>query len=177
MASTDRSTREIRAPDLLNSEQWLEISAMLRLSAREAEMIRQACYDDNVAVMAKRMGLSQHTIHTYRERLYRKLGVRSFCQVVAVAFGAYVALREPGQASVPAACFENARTGDDKATPDEASAFEPSCRGNADSTLMPPSTDWSRVEVGPTLEVYNVDGKTSAAWMEQPGSRSGSTDS
>jgi hypothetical protein len=36
------------------------------------------------------MGISPNTVHTYRDRLYRKLGVGSFCQVIAIAFGSYV---------------------------------------------------------------------------------------
>ena len=51
---------------------------------------------NSVGVMASRLGLSPHTVHTYRERLYRKLGVDSFCQVMSVVFATYVALeREP----------------------------------------------------------------------------------
>jgi len=85
-------TERLRAPDLLHTSQWIEIADLLSLSPREAQMVRQACYDENVAVMAECMGLSAHTVHTYRERLYRKLGVRSLCQVVAVAFTTHVRL-------------------------------------------------------------------------------------
>ena len=81
-----------RAPDLLNEAQWRAIAQLLRLSDREAQILRYACYDDSVLVMAQRMRLSRHTVHTYRERVFRKLGVRSLCQVVSLAFAAFVHL-------------------------------------------------------------------------------------
>jgi len=52
-------------------------------------MIAFACYGDSVSTIAATMGISQHTVHTYRTRLYRKLRVGSFCQALAVFFGAY----------------------------------------------------------------------------------------
>jgi len=55
-------------------------------------MVRQANYDESVSAISERLGVSPNTVHTYRERLYRKLNVSSFCQVVAVTFGAHVAL-------------------------------------------------------------------------------------
>lgn len=66
--------------------------AALRLSNREADIVKQACYDDSVGVIAARLGLSPHTVHTHRERLYRKLNVNSLCQVMSVVFAAHVSL-------------------------------------------------------------------------------------
>jgi DNA-binding CsgD family transcriptional regulator len=82
-----------RAPDVLSDEEWNDVVAHLGLSRREAEMVRQANYDESVAAIAAALHVSPNTVHTYRERLYRKLGVDSFCQVIAVLFGAYAAIR------------------------------------------------------------------------------------
>ncbi len=81
-----------RPPDLLSDSQWRLIVSTLGLSNREAEIVAQACYDESVGVMAARLGLSPHSIHTYRQRLYRKLGVDSFCKVMSVVFATHIAL-------------------------------------------------------------------------------------
>jgi DNA-binding CsgD family transcriptional regulator len=80
------------APDFLSNDQWAEITGALRLSPREAELVRQANYDERVSVMSARLGLSPNTIHAYRGRLFRKLGVNNFCQVIAIVFGVHMAL-------------------------------------------------------------------------------------
>ena len=77
-------------PDVLTSGEWEALLRALRLSAREAELLRCICHDDGTDDIAERLRLSRHTIHTYRERLYRKLGVNSASQVVAVAFSVHV---------------------------------------------------------------------------------------
>ena len=56
--------RRVRAPDVL-TEAWAAIARALKLSSRESQMVRLACYDESVVTMASRMGLSEHTIHTY----------------------------------------------------------------------------------------------------------------
>lgn len=86
--------RSVRAPDVLSQAQWQAIVRSLALSNREAEMIRLANYDENVSVIAAHLGLSPNTVHTYRERLYRKLGVSSFCQVIAVVFAAHLVVEQ-----------------------------------------------------------------------------------
>jgi DNA-binding CsgD family transcriptional regulator len=79
-----------RAPDLLTDGEWQAIVMNLSLSKREAEMVWQANYDESVTGIARRLGLSPNTVHTYRERLYRKLGVSSFCQVIAIVFATHL---------------------------------------------------------------------------------------
>jgi hypothetical protein len=36
------------------------------------------------------LGIPRHTVHTYLDRLYRKLGVNSRAQLISVLFAAYV---------------------------------------------------------------------------------------
>ena len=83
-----------RLPDVLPAEQWTALSHELKLSAREADILRSACYDDRTEAIAKRLGLAPSTVHTYRDRLYRKLGVRSLASALGLAFAVFLVLRE-----------------------------------------------------------------------------------
>lgn len=47
--------------------------------------------DDMTEVkIASRLSISPHTVHGYLERLYRKLGVHTRCQLVMRVFTAYL---------------------------------------------------------------------------------------
>jgi DNA-binding CsgD family transcriptional regulator len=83
-----------RPPDLLSPLQWQRIMDRLALSPREAQLVQQACYDETVEGLAVRLGLSRHTVHTYRERIYRKLGVNSPAQVLSIVFATHLVLFE-----------------------------------------------------------------------------------
>lgn len=76
---------------------WLAIVRSLGLSDREAEIAKLLLGDDNREdAIAARLAISPHTVHTHLERLYRKLGVTSRCQVVTRMFRQYVELAPPG---------------------------------------------------------------------------------
>ncbi len=88
----------------LTDGQWNTIARALRLSCREAEIAHGLLDDASEAAIADRLGISSHTVHTHIERLYRKLGVGSRCQVAVRLFAAYAALndgREPRAADAP----------------------------------------------------------------------------
>lgn len=82
----------LRPPDLLTALQWQRIAVGLSLSPREAQLIQQACYDESEEGLALRLGLSRHTVHTYKERVYRKLGVNSLTQVLSIVFATHLLL-------------------------------------------------------------------------------------
>jgi DNA-binding CsgD family transcriptional regulator len=76
----------------MSGAHWMALVATLGLSKREEQMLRHANYDDSVSSLATKLGISPHTVRTYRDRLYRKLGVCSLCQAIAVLFATYVAV-------------------------------------------------------------------------------------
>jgi DNA-binding CsgD family transcriptional regulator len=80
-------------PDLLHSEDWVELTRALRLSAREAEVLRYMFMDERTSAIAVALQLSPGTVHTYRERLFRKVGVHSCAQMIALAFATYLRMR------------------------------------------------------------------------------------
>ena len=67
---------------------WRAVRRALQLSPRELD-IAQAVFDDlSETLIAKRHGISVHTVHTYLKRLYQKLGARSRVEVVLVIVAA-----------------------------------------------------------------------------------------
>jgi DNA-binding CsgD family transcriptional regulator len=74
---------------------WLSIVQSLRLSAREAQIARLLLNDATEGAIAETLSISPHTVHTHLERLYRKLNVRSRCQVVIRIFQRYVEISKP----------------------------------------------------------------------------------
>jgi DNA-binding CsgD family transcriptional regulator len=98
MPSRVRPRSRVEPRDVLTDEQWAAIAKPLGLSRRETEMIRIGFDDDSVVVCARRLNISSHTVLTYRRRLYRKLSVRTFCQVLSVVFATFVGLSAGAEA-------------------------------------------------------------------------------
>lgn len=71
---------------------WREVEYHLGLSNREAQVARCIVNGCSQSDMANCLGISIHTVHTHLERLYRKLGVSSKCQVVVQLFATYFVL-------------------------------------------------------------------------------------
>lgn len=63
-------------------QQWEHLRRKLDLSGRQLEIV-QCVFDDWVSGrIALELGISDHTVHTHVERLYRKLGVNSRCELI-----------------------------------------------------------------------------------------------
>jgi DNA-binding CsgD family transcriptional regulator len=89
-------------PDLLSAEDWLRLVNALRLTRREADILRCVFYDERSTSLAKSLQLSRNTVHAYRERLLRKLDVESMTQAIAHVFAVYVMLNRANAAGDPA---------------------------------------------------------------------------
>ncbi len=74
-----------RLPDLLSAGQWHTLTMRLGLSTRQAQVLRYAFYDERDCAIAKSLGVSEHTVHTHRIRLFRKIGATSMSQAIAIA--------------------------------------------------------------------------------------------
>jgi hypothetical protein len=48
--------------------------------------------DERTSAISQKLGLAPGTVHTYKERLFRKIGVHSCAQLIAATFAAYVEL-------------------------------------------------------------------------------------
>ena len=85
-------------PTFLSEDAWSLIVRSLRLSPREAEIAKLLLRDDNRDdAIADQLAISRHTVHTYLERLYRKLGATSRSQAVTRIFQEYVAMVTRGE--------------------------------------------------------------------------------
>jgi DNA-binding CsgD family transcriptional regulator len=67
---------------LLPLEAWNQVSALLRLSRRELEVVWGIFDDLKEEAIAHQMGISPHTVNTYVQRIYSKLNVSSRQQLV-----------------------------------------------------------------------------------------------
>ena len=77
-------------PDLLEKGQWQALVHFLTLSSREAEVLRCMFSDERTSAICARLGVSEGTVHTYRERIFRKVRVHSSTQLLAKVFAAYL---------------------------------------------------------------------------------------
>lgn len=77
---------------VLTEAEWLSIVASLRMSDREFQIVQSIFDGDKEATIAESLDLSPHTVHTYIERLYRKLGVGCRCELLIRIFGEHLAL-------------------------------------------------------------------------------------
>ena len=78
---------------MLTSTQWRGIVACLRLTAREAQILMRVFENKKDLAIAMDLGISAHTVHTYFERMYRKLDVQDRCSLMIRVFETYVVLR------------------------------------------------------------------------------------
>jgi DNA-binding CsgD family transcriptional regulator len=74
-------SREVGQP-VFTDETWRRIGSAFALSPRELEIVRRIFDDQKERAMAKALGISPHTVHTYLARVYEKLQVTSRVQVI-----------------------------------------------------------------------------------------------
>lgn len=65
----------------------------LDLSPREVEVVKGVIGDLSETSIASELQISQHTVHTYVERVYRKLNVNSRVALVVRIFSEHLALQ------------------------------------------------------------------------------------
>lgn len=86
---TDADRRHASASPITVGE-WQRLAQHLSLSAREAQITRLVLDDVSDADIATRLSISRHTVHTYIDRLYRKLQVHGRHQLILRVFNAHL---------------------------------------------------------------------------------------
>ncbi len=66
---------------LPSGEEWDRLTQQLRLSARQAEVVRALLEDMTVEAVATQLGIRPDTVKTYLKRSYQRLKVRSRAQL------------------------------------------------------------------------------------------------
>ena len=80
---------------------WGQIARSLKLSGQELQVVR-GIFDDRIeAAIADNLKVSPHTVHTYCERLYRKLGVTGRVKLVLRVVDEYMVLTHARETKLP----------------------------------------------------------------------------
>jgi DNA-binding CsgD family transcriptional regulator len=87
---------------------WREIARSLKLSGRELQILRAILDDRTESAIAANLGVSPHTIHTYRERLYRKLRVCDRVRLVLRVVNEFLAVTMAPGSVLPSICANRA---------------------------------------------------------------------
>jgi DNA-binding CsgD family transcriptional regulator len=80
------------------------VSRSLYLSAQQLQIVQGIFDDQTEAAIANDLKISPHTIHTYCERLYRKLGVTGRVRLTLRVIDEYLALTCATDTSLPPIC-------------------------------------------------------------------------
>jgi len=83
---------------------WQEIARSLRLSKQQVQIVAGIFEDRTESNIAQQLQISPHTIHTYCERLYRKLGVTGRVRLTLRVINEYVALTLAPNSILPPLC-------------------------------------------------------------------------
>jgi DNA-binding CsgD family transcriptional regulator len=79
---------------LFTPEEWRKLQTTLSVSERQLEVLK-CIFDDHVgAGMAGMLGISEHTVHTHLERLYRRMHVSSRGQLMVKVFATFLGRSE-----------------------------------------------------------------------------------
>lgn len=71
---------------IFSETQWAAIARSLSLSPREFEIVKYVFDGRSEEGIAFGLRISRHTVHSYLNRLYRKLGVKSRSQLLVRVF-------------------------------------------------------------------------------------------
>jgi len=101
------ATHKLRCPlgaAMFSKQAWDEIARSLKLSGRELQIIKDVFDDHTEFAIAAHYGVSPHTIHTYCERLYRKLAVTDRVKLVLCITDEFLALTVATGSLLPPIC-------------------------------------------------------------------------
>ncbi|MFO1488695.1 MAG: helix-turn-helix transcriptional regulator [Verrucomicrobiota bacterium] len=74
--------RKLRGASMLSDHAWFEIARALGLTKRELQIVQSVFDNLPEAGIAKRFHISEHTVHTHLNRLFKKLTVTTRTELV-----------------------------------------------------------------------------------------------
>jgi DNA-binding NarL/FixJ family response regulator len=102
--SNESGWRPEKGSRMLSEVAWSAIAVSMDLSLRHQQIL-QCIFDDEKEVMiADRLGISPHTVHTHVERIYGKLKVRSRLELVQLVLGEFLRLTADVTSGVSPIC-------------------------------------------------------------------------
>ena len=84
-----------RDRSILPSDAWRMIANSLHISDRELQIIQEIFDDQKESAIADDLTISVHTVHTYLERVYRKLGVSTRVGLILCILAEYLSSLPP----------------------------------------------------------------------------------
>lgn len=75
----------------LSDAQWQRIADVLKLTPREKDVVAVLLRGGQDKEIANSLGLSSHTVHSHLDRIYRKVGVTTRCELILRVFSEYAA--------------------------------------------------------------------------------------
>jgi DNA-binding CsgD family transcriptional regulator len=93
---------------MFSDQAWKEIARSLGLSGRELQIVRGIFDDQTESSIAIQLGVSPCTIHTYCERLYRKLAVTGRVRLALRVMDEFLALTVSPGTVLPSICADRA---------------------------------------------------------------------
>src|SRR5262245_25662139 len=91
-SGADFPTRGNPGLSLLPLSAWTCLGMTLRLSPREMQIVQGVFGDRKEETIAGELGISPHTVNTYFQRLYAKLGVSSRPQLIVRVMAEYLTM-------------------------------------------------------------------------------------
>ena len=83
---------------------WGQIARSLKLSGQELQVVRGFFDDHTEGAIADSLEVSTHMVHTYCERLYRKLGVTGRVKLALRVIAEYITLTLAPGTVLPPLC-------------------------------------------------------------------------
>ena len=89
---------------MLSDHAWSEISTALDLTKRELQIVK-AIFDNFSEVgIAKKFGISPHTVHTHLNRVFKKLNITTRTQLVLRIMEKLLSLTASATGQLPPIC-------------------------------------------------------------------------
>ena len=77
---------------LFDRNRWETLRLALGITPRELDVVKGVFDDRSRAEIGKTLGISEHTVQTHLERIYRKTGVGSRCGLIVGFFAKHMEL-------------------------------------------------------------------------------------
>ncbi len=108
MHSGRDSRHKLRGASLLSDHAWHEIARTLRLTKRELQIV-QGVFDNLPKTgIARRLQISDHTVHTHLNRLFKKIAVTTRTELVLRIMEQMITLTRSESGTLPPICRHHA---------------------------------------------------------------------
>ncbi len=92
-ARTNRTRHSLAGAAVLSEQAWTDIRRTFGLSLRELQILQGVFDNRKDFAIAAELGISPHTVHTYFERMHRKLGATDRVELVLRIFEKFLATK------------------------------------------------------------------------------------